>query len=692
MRYEIGEVMKQERVMELIFGNCSRPKDLLGRHFIKEGQVISAYHPDAVKMEVITEDGGDYEMDNVERLPAYALFVPNQKKFPYRIKMTFRDGNTHIGRDPYCYDGMITKEEEQLFAQGKWTDSYRKLGCHKAEIRGTEGMYFAVWAPSARRVSVVGDFNFWNGMTHPMHRLENTGIFELFIPGVKSGQLYKFEIKTSHGEVWKRADPYALMSEEKLNGASTIFDMTEFEWEDEQWMKQRAKRNYTHAPLAMCEIATGEGEFTEAKIMHAVGELGCTHVLLKRIDMGKCKGRQRGFFEPVFYGNTPDETRNFINECHKNHVGVILEMSPGYFQKGKTELDQFDGTPLYAVADKRLSAGDDREICLLRNDTKEVSNYLLSNILFWIRAYHIDGFVFRGMSEALSLRKDKFKHLNTAEVEDFDAFLHNYSDILMRARRLIKREDPNVLFIGEDIAGAVGRDIFGRAGDFDFAWNYDIKRNVSVYQDASGKNKTSEYYRLSQPLMQGELSRLLLPVNQEKSRKTKKTLIDKKVLDDYHKLAGKRMSYGFLMGVPGKKIWALHSFEDIASWEYIKSLFRIYREYPALYEYDSVKAPLEWINATDAPSSVISFLRRPPSGKGGVLFVCNFDDREKIDYPLGVPLYGRYVLLSSSDSVEFGGEGRFESQQPFAVQECRDLRPYSIRISLPPMTTMIFAF
>ena len=228
MRYEISEVIKKDQVMELVFGNCSKPKDLLGRHFIMEGQVISAYHPDAVKMEVISEDGKHYPMDTVERQPVFSLFLPHKRSFYYQIHMTFHDGNTYICNDPYSYEGLITEEEEKMFSKGIWTEVYHKMGCHKVKLRDTEGMYFAVWVPGAKRVSVVGDFNFWNGMLYPMHKMKNSDIFELFIPGLSCGQFYKFEVKNAQGEITQMVDPYAVMNEEKENGASRMFDLKRF--------------------------------------------------------------------------------------------------------------------------------------------------------------------------------------------------------------------------------------------------------------------------------------------------------------------------------------------------------------------------------------------------------------------------------------------------------------------------------
>lgn len=634
MRYEISEVVKKDQVMELVFGNCSKPKDLLGRHFILQGQVISAYHPDAVKMEVISEDGERYPMDTVERQPVFSLFLPHKRPFSYQIHMTFHDGNTYISSDPYSYEGLITEEEEKLFSKGNWTEVYHKMGCHKVKLGNTEGMYFAVWAPGARRVSVVGDFNYWNGMLYPMHKMENSDIFELFIPGLSCGQFYKFEIKNVQGDIIQMVDPYAVMNEEKENGASRIFDLGRFRWEDSRWLSKRYHGNVFKTPMSVCEVRISELDSPDEKVQEIVQDMGHTHILLRGTPERAKLGVERGFFEPAFYGNTPDTMRLFVNRSHKRNIGVMLEISPEYLT---------------------------RAVHLFEKKHPQAVNYLLANILFWIKEYHIDGFVFRGLSE-------------------------NSSDFLEKAKEVIKKEDNSVLFIGEEIKGKQTRDFF------DFEWNMELKAGVEEYLGTDFEKRQGKYFCLSQPLMKGDFSNTLLLLNKEKNNLFDESLIDKKPSCDYDKLTGVRMSYGYLMGVPGRKAWDLHSHENISSQEYVKSLIRIYQEYPALYEYDPLRASFEWINGMDAESSVLRFMRKSPSGRDNLLFICNFGTEEKENCQVGVPKAGKYTMISNSDAVEFGGEGRDEHQEVQAVSECWDLRPYSIKISVPPLATLIFKF
>lgn len=634
MRYEISEVVKKDQVMELVFGNCSKPKDLLGRHFILQGQVISAYHPDAVKMEVISEDGEHYPMDTVERQPVFSLFLPHKRPFSYQIHMTFHDGNTYISSDPYSYEGLITEEEEKLFSKGNWTEVYHKMGCHKVKLGNTEGMYFAVWAPGARRVSVVGDFNYWNGMLYPMHKMENSDIFELFIPGLSCGQFYKFEIKNVQGDIIQMVDPYAVMNEEKENGASRMFDLGRFRWEDSRWLSKRYHGNVFKTPMSVCEVRISELDSPDEKVQEIVQDMGHTHILLRGTPERAKLGVERGFFEPAFYGNTPDTMRFFVNRSHKRNIGVMLEISPEYLT---------------------------RAVHLFEKKHPQAVNYLLANILFWIKEYHIDGFVFRGLSE-------------------------NSSDFLEKAKEVIKKEDNSVLFIGEEIKGKQTRDFF------DFEWNMELKAGVEEYLGTDFEKRQGKYFCLSQPLMKGDFSNTLLLLNKEKNNLFDESLIDKKPSCDYDKLTGVRMSYGYLMGVPGRKAWDLHSHENISSQEYVKSLIRIYQEYPALYEYDPLRASFEWINGMDAESSVLRFMRKSPSGRDNLLFICNFGTEEKENCQVGVPKAGKYTMISNSDAMEFGGEGRDEHQEVQAVSECWDLRPYSIKISVPPLATLIFKF
>ena len=350
--------------------------------------------------------------------------------------MTFHDGNTYISSDPYSYEGLITEEEEKLFSKGNWTEVYHKMGCHKVKLGNTEGMYFAVWAPGARRVSVVGDFNYWNGMLYPMHKMENSDIFELFIPGLSCGQFYKFEIKKVQGDIIQMVDPYAVMNEEKENGASRMFDLGRFRWEDSRWLSKRYHGNVFKTPMSVCEVRISELDSPDEKVQEIVQDMGHTHILLRGTPERAKLGVERGFFEPAFYGNTPDTMRFFVNRSHKRNIGVMLEISPEYLT---------------------------RAVHLFEKKHPQAVNYLLANILFWIKEYHIDGFVFRGLSE-------------------------NSSDFLEKAKEVIKKEDNSVLFIGEEIKGKQTRDFF------DFEWNMELKAGVEEYLGTDFEKRQGKYF------------------------------------------------------------------------------------------------------------------------------------------------------------------------------------------------------
>ena len=424
------------------------------------------------------------------------------------------------------------------------------------------------------------------------------------------------------------------MNEEKENGASRMFDLGRFRWEDSRWLSKRYHGNVFKIPMSVCEVRISELDSPDEKVQEIVQDMGHTHILLRGTPERAKLGVERGFFEPAFYGNTPDTMRFFVNRSHKRNIGVMLEISPEYLT---------------------------RAVHLFEKKHPQAVNYLLANILFWIKEYHIDGFVFRGLSE-------------------------NSSDFLEKAKEVIKKEDNSVLFIGEEIKGKQTRDFF------DFEWNMELKAGVEEYLGTDFEKRQGKYFCLSQPLMKGDFSNTLLLLNKEKNNLFDESLIDKKPSCDYDKLTGVRMSYGYLMGVPGRKAWDLHSHENISSQEYVKSLIRIYQEYPALYEYDPLRASFEWINGMDAESSVLRFMRKSPSGRDNLLFICNFGTEEKENCQVGVPKAGKYTMISNSDAVEFGGEGRDEHQEVQAVSECWDLRPYSIKISVPPLATLIFKF
>lgn len=694
MRFEIGEIMKKDRVMELVYGNYSYPKNLLGRHFVKGGQVIAAFHPDAVSMKVIADHGEIYEMDPVERLPVFALFVPGQNSFSYQIEMTFRDGNTYTNYNPYDFPCQITKREEEDFVKGCWLNSYKKLGCHPMKINGIDGLYFAVWAPSARRVSVVGNFNFWNGLIYPMNRRDASGIFEIFLPHAELNQYYKFEIKTMQGTVLQKADPYGVFQERTIENASKTFDMSAFQWDDMIWMKNRKYKNVKENPMIVHNLLDEEAEEKDSIL-----EKDFTHVLFNRKREGwnvqGGKDRPTTFYTPTFCSGSPDTFRQYINEAHKKGIGVLMEISPGYFSREGAGLERFDGTTLYGTAVDRISANEESPFCRFFFEKPEVSNYLLSNLLFWMKEYHIDGFVFGGITDIISTRKNISNNLNingAAGDRRNETMGEAGKAFLKQAVDMIRKEDPGVIVISDEYAefSAKDKNLFLGEADFDFYWNYSVKENLDSYLNGDKLQKMQEHYKITLPLQKAGLSRSLLLLN-KKQGVFRQTSIDNPTSDGYDMLSEAKISYAFLMGVPGKKVLS-ELYDSMELRRYIHSLLQLYRQSPALYEYEKEMKSFEWVNGMDAVSSVVSFIRKSSSNRNQLLFICNFSADTIENYQVGVPHFGNYVLLSNSDATEFGGGGRFEEQSPTVMREPCDFRPYSIEVSLPPNAALIFGF
>ena len=705
MRFEISEVIQQDSVMELVFGNCDRPDRLLGRHFVSSGQVISAFHPAAVSMEIIDSDGNHYPMDQIERQPVFAAFLPNKRAFSYQIQMIFQDGNVYISEDPYSFESLISESEITQFDQGTWRNSYRKLGSHVVNIGGTEGVYFAVWAPMARRVSVVGDFNFWNGMIYPMKRIGDSNLFEIFLPGVHAGQLYKFEIKNRQGEVSQKRDPYAVMNEKQENGASVIMDLDLFRWDDAGWMSMRNIRDIHSKPLAICEMFEPELMFPEERLREIVMDMGISHIMLKNApeadeavseelldiaDRERLKTARNSFFEPMYSRSGPDRMRSFVNESHKNHISVLLEISMDYIQRVFDYILEFTDLMPEGTSEGLTGLIEATGYTFLFYRSPELVNYILSNLIFWQRKYHIDGFVFHGFRSRIVSTFNTSKNLNASNRDWTDLIQRGY-DLLNKLMKEARDIDHSILFIGDcvrrgDFADRGSRILKLKEPEYDLEWNYLTKSNLDRYLNLSREEKKQNHHLLTLPIMRMPDKDNVLLLNHEWKK------ADSVETYNLDLTAKEKVSYAFLTGMPGKIAWALHAGQEGFSMLFAKDLLKIYRRYPALHEFDMRRAPFEWINGSDAVESVITFARRDPRGRENLLFVCNFDSEEKRDYRIGVPQRGVYRVILNSDSVEYGGEGLYEGQEYNAEPIFRDLKEYSVKIYLPPMAALIFQY
>lgn len=671
MRNEIAKIIKRDRVMELVYGNNPCPKDILGRHPVGNGQVISAYHPDATQMTLIDDRGRRYEMDPVEQLPLFALYIPDRKLLDYKIDMLFPDGNHYISEDPYSFPSMISEREEKLFTQGVWTDCYQKLGAHSMTIRGVKGVYFAVWAPNARRVSVVGDFNYWNGMIYPMHRLAHSGIFELFLPGVTEKQLYRFEVKTWNQGIFQKVDPFGRINLNGYPDASIILNMKATHWSDDQWMKKRRYIDWKQSPFSVCDRELNDS-FQEEFL-----EYGCfTHVLLKSPDF--CYG-MRG------------RIREWINSLHRRGIGVLLRISLGWFPDEENGLKCFDGTFLFDHPDERIRLDKERNMIRFRHDKNEVINYLTSYLIFWIREYHVDGFLLEDMTDMLYPMSGDQLDRCRREYEHFQADAEKFLKHVIAA---VKKEDFSVLLIGDEKHEVDLRymELISQIAPFDAYINYSIPDNLGKYINNYRERPGEEYHRLSLPLMKNGLENSLLNLAYDEDEGADRSFLDKVTANEYDRLAWKKLMIGYMLGIPGSKRWSWKKLESAPVQQYLKHILQIYMEHDCMYRQQSSRSSFSWINGMDSRYKVLSFIRRSFGGGKNLLFLCNFSENKVVGYRVGVPKAGVYRMLINSDWEEFGGSVKKDEVVLEATTQEWDLQPYSLRVSVLGLSVVIFEY
>lgn len=656
MRYEIGQVLKRDLVMKLVNGRCAWPKQILGRHLVPDGQIITAYHPYALRMRLQISPEESYEMEMAERQPVFALFLPHQNRNFYRLEMYLRDGEKVSFCDPYCFPCQITQEEEQAFLQGKWMNAYEKLGCHPMEIEGIQGMYFAVWASQAESVSVVGDFNHWDGRLCPMNRMEHSGIYEIFLPEVKEGEGYLYEIQEKTGQKRRMTDPYGIAH--KCDNTSKMLNMNNFVWKDEEWMEGRKQRNLKNEPVIISNLSPENMD-----TFYDVHEENFTHILLDRKDreerfrfVSNIAGSD--FFVPPVCEEEPDCFREMIQKAHKKNVGVLMEIS------------------MKAIPCEKPQA----------------AVFFLSNLLFWIKEYHIDGFAFDGFADNYGSWRERFKNAEAIEEWDLSPEEEDCKKILRSAVELIRKEAPGVMMIADRLYSGEPDDMSDSSEKlFDFYWNYHVKWNLDGYLSQGRAGRQREHFRLTLPLQKPDIAASIHVLEYKNVNNLNQTSIDKLGEVYYDMISEAKLSYAFLMGIPGKKM-VPDSVNNVKIRDYLYSLLELYRRYPALYECGEKEQVFEWVNGMDAVASVISFIRKSGGSAEHFLFICNFSTEALVSYRVGVPSFGKYRLLISSDAEEYGGKGRFVRQRPSVCRQPCDFLPYSMAVSLPPESVLIFGF
>lgn len=723
---------------ELLEGCHNAPHNLLGLHEFGKGQVFTVYRPEAQKI-TVTDNKGNHpiELEQVgDGSGFFGKYVPSQKyKKNYLLHIQYGENDVVVTADPYAFDSQLTDYDLYLFAEGNHYNIYEKLGAHPMKINGVEGVHFAVWAPHARAVSVVGDFNMWDGRLHLMRTLAVSGIYEIFIPNVKPGAVYKYQILTRNGDILMKADPYANCAQMRPDTASVVADLRGYAWKDKKWMAERQKesrKDLCKRPMAIYEMHLGSwkkrvedddnGFFSYRELAPMVAdyvkEMGYTHVELMGIAEHPFDGswgyQVTSYYAPTRRYGDPQDFMYFVDYMHEQGIGVILDWVPAHFPKDAHGLGLFDGQPLYEHPDPRRGEHPHWGTYIFNYNKREVSNFLLANGLFWMKKFHVDGLRVDAVASMLYLDygKDDGEWLPNEDGgnENYDAinlFRHMNSEF--------EKQVPGCMIIAEESTAwpKVTTPAAQNGLGFTFKWNMGWMNDFLEYMHMDPLFRSGNHGRLTFSMDYAYSENFVQVLSHDEVVHGKGSMINKMPGEVDDKFANLRAAYGFMYGHPGKKLlfmgqefaqyrewsekrsldWYLLGEERNAQMQsYVKELNKLYRENEALYVNDYDMMGFEWMSCMNADQSTVSFVRRGLTTKNQFLFVCNFTPVTREAFRVGVPCAGKYSLVLSSDEERFGGTGVKNKDIVTADKITFDGRDYSIEMTLPPLSVTVYRF
>ena len=628
----------------------------------------------------------------------------------------------------------ITEMDRYLFGQGTHYEIYKLMGAHPTKQKGKDGVYFAVWAPRAQEVAVVGDFNGWDPEKNIMKCDNDMGIYQLFIPGVKSGDLYKFCITSPSGELLYKADPYANYAEKRPGNASRVYDITNFKWNDSVWMKNRQNYDVNKDAMSIYEVHPGswrkhpqnehdeDGFYNYRELAHSLAEyikdMGYTHVELMGIAEHPFDGswgyQVTGYYAPTSRHGTPDDFQYFVNYMHKNKIGVILDWVPAHFPKDAHGLADFDGTPTYEYADPRKGEHPDWGTKVFDYEKNEVKNFLIANALFWMEQYHIDGLRVDAVASMLYLDYGREngqwvpnKYGENKNLEAIEFFKHLNTVVLGRNKGtvMIAEEStawPKVTAHPEE--GGLG---------FSLKWNMGWMHDFLEYMKLDPYFRQYNHHKMTFSLTYAYSENYVLVLSHDEVVHLKCSMINKMPGLGQDKIENLKVGYSYMLGHPGKKLLFMgQEFGQYQEWseareldwyltaesshrelrDYVKELLKMYKKYPALYATDHTEGAFEWINADDASRSIYSFIRKSPTGRNNLLFVINCTPVARDDYRVGVPKKKQYRLVLNSKDPKFGGDVPVEKTVYMAQKKECDGREFSFAYPLPAYGVAVFTY
>ncbi|WP_130180187.1 1,4-alpha-glucan branching protein GlgB [Blautia producta] len=628
----------------------------------------------------------------------------------------------------------FSEMDRYLFGEGTHYEIYKLMGAHPTTQRGKDGVYFAVWAPHAESVSVVGDFNKWDPDKNVMKCDNDMGIYQLFVPKVREGDLYKFCITTYKGKLLFKADPYANYAEHRPGTASCVYDISRFKWGDSVWMKKRQEFNEKKDAMSIYELHPGswkkhplkdgdeDGFYNYRELAHSladyVKEMGYTHVELMGIAEHPFDGswgyQVTGYYAPTSRYGTPEDFQYFVNYMHKNKIGVILDWVPAHFPKDAHGLADFDGTPTYEYADPRKGEHPDWGTKVFDYGKNEVKNFLIANALFWIQEYHIDGLRVDAVASMLYLDYGREagqwipnKYGENKNLEAIEFFKHLNSVVLGKNKGTVMIAEESTawpMVTGKPEEGGLG---------FSLKWNMGWMHDFLEYMKLDPYFRKYNHHKMTFSMSYAYSEKYVLVLSHDEVVHLKCSMINKMPGLGQDKFENLKAGYSYMFGHPGKKLLFMgQEFGQFQEWSeareldwfllaepeheqlqaYVKELLALYKKYPALYANDDNEQGFEWINADDAARSIFSFIRKSPTGRNNLLFVINYTPVDREDYRVGVPKRKQYKLILNSKDPKFGGDTPVEQTVYKAVKKECDGRDYSFAYPLPAYGVAVFLY
>ncbi len=698
----------------------------------KDGlQLLNRHLFDSLYREEIVVIQKEYPMKKIHEEGFFEIVMEEPKEiFPYKLKKINPDGSSHTFYDPYSFMPVLTEFDLHLMGEGTHYKKYEKLGAHLMTMNNISGVFFAVWAPNAIRVSVMGDFNNWDGRRHPMRVRDLTGIWELFIPGLGEGDLYKFEVKSRYkGYLGEKADPYAFYSELRPQSSSVVYDITKYKWNDEKWMKERRVKNWLEAPISTYEVHLGSWsripdeenrwlsyrELADSLIPY-VKDMGYTHMQLLPVSehpLDESWGYQTiGYYSCTSRFGSPEGFMYFVDQCHQNGIGVIIDWVPAHFPRDAHGLGYFDGTALYEHEDPRKGAHRDWGTLIFNYGRAEVINYLIANALFWLDQYHIDGLRVDAVASMLYLDYSR---------EPGDWIPNEYGGnenleavaFTKRFNEVIHEHYPGALTIAEESTAwsMVSRPTYLGGLGFSLKWNMGWMHDILDYFSNEPIHRKYHHNNLTFALLYAFHENFVNVFSHDEVVYGKRSMLDKMPGDTWQKFANLRLLYAYMYAQPGKKLlfmggeigqWNEWQYNHSLDWhllqyeshkklqDWVRDLNNLYKTEPAMYEVDFEHTGFEWIDFSDYEHSTVSFVRKARNPDDFMVFVFNFTPVPRHNYRVAVPKGGFYKEILNSDAEKYwgGNVGNYGGVQADTVWW--QGRPYSLNITLPPLGAVVF--